>query len=69
MENTKFPEITKMLDNLSLNIFGRKRSESLSDDTCVMCGEEAIEFRDSLSKKEYGISGLCQKCQDKVFGA
>lgn len=24
-------------------------------------------FSDPLSKKEYLISGLCQKCQDKVF--
>ena len=25
-------------------------------------------FRDDLSRKEYSISGLCQDCQDKVFG-
>lgn len=24
-------------------------------------------FRDELSRKEYSISGLCQKCQDKFF--
>lgn len=24
-------------------------------------------FRDELSEKEFKISGLCQKCQDKVF--
>lgn len=24
-------------------------------------------FRDALSYKEYGISGMCQKCQDRVF--
>jgi hypothetical protein len=26
------------------------------------------EFRDALSIKEYRISGLCQSCQDSVFG-
>ena len=26
------------------------------------------DFRDSLSLKEYKISGLCQICQDSVFG-
>lgn len=26
------------------------------------------DFRDELSKKEFGISGMCQKCQDSVFG-
>lgn len=25
------------------------------------------EFRDDLSRKEYRISGLCQKCQDDFF--
>lgn len=25
-------------------------------------------FRDELSAKEYYISGMCQRCQDKVFG-
>ena len=25
-------------------------------------------FRDDLSRKEYSISGMCQDCQDKVFG-
>ena len=26
------------------------------------------DFRDELSKKEYRISGLCQKCQDVIWG-
>lgn len=30
--------------------------------------DQASSFRDSLSEKEYTISGLCQDCQDKVFG-
>lgn len=25
-------------------------------------------FRDELSRKEYSISGLCQDCQDEMFG-
>lgn len=35
---------------------------------CPMCSEPITEFRDDLSRKEYGISGMCQKCQDDVFG-
>lgn len=31
------------------------------------CGLRAIGFRDTLSKTEYKISGLCQKCQDKIY--
>jgi len=26
------------------------------------------DFRDGLSRKEYGISGMCQACQDDIFG-
>jgi uncharacterized CHY-type Zn-finger protein len=25
------------------------------------------DFRDALSRKEFTISGLCQKCQDEFF--
>lgn len=34
------------------------------------CTREELSspFKDALSKKEYSISGLCQDCQDKVFG-
>ena len=37
---------------------------------CPLCGKEidvSNEFRDSLSIKEYFISGICQKCQDIGF--
>ena len=32
------------------------------------CGGEATEFNDEASEREYAMSGLCQKCQDKFFG-
>lgn len=37
---------------------------------CPFCGVATSEndFRDELSRKEYLISGLCQECQDKMFG-
>ena len=36
---------------------------------CPMCHANIKEsdFKDELSKKEYSISGMCQKCQDEVF--
>ena len=38
---------------------------------CPFCNEIVKEedFRNEISKKEFQISGLCQKCQDKMFGA
>lgn len=35
---------------------------------CPTCQGEVGEFRDALSRKEFGISGMCQGCQDNVFG-
>lgn len=69
MEPTKkSPEIQDLLDVVALQAFGRKRSETMGSEKCVMCGEDAKEFNDALSQKEYRISGLCQKCQDETFG-
>jgi len=48
-------------------IFPERRKAILAD-KCVFCDNEASQFRDEQSKKEYRISGLCQKCQDETFG-
>ena len=36
---------------------------------CVFCDESvsADSFKDALSRKEYAISGMGQKCQDRIF--
>lgn len=36
---------------------------------CASCGcNPSIQgFEDALSRKEFEISGLCQKCQNEVF--
>jgi len=36
---------------------------------CPFCKTniDKTKFRDELSLKEFEISGLCQKCQDKMF--
>jgi hypothetical protein len=67
-DETKSPEMARHLDDLSLKTFGRARSLAKAGKGCVACGGPANDFKDALSKKEYGISGFCQKCQDKVFG-
>ena len=53
-------------------ITGRDRVSTIRGNGCVFVelspGTHSTEFRDELSKKEYSISGLCQSCQDDVFG-
>lgn len=64
--SNKNPAIADLLNRMS------NRSEAIYTDKCVNppigCGGPATEFRDELSRKEYSISGLCQCCQDKIFG-
>lgn len=62
----KAQEIEDLID--ATNPSGRKRVDSIKQDTCAWCGKPATEFRDELSRKEYTISGFCQDCQDKTFG-
>ena len=49
------------------------RTTAIKDDRCIKvpfgCGKAAISFRDDISRREYHISGLCQRCQDSMFGA
>jgi len=58
----KSPEIENVLEKM----FGR--TTAIDTQTCSYCKKPVTAFRDALSEKEYSISGLCQKCQDEVFG-
>jgi hypothetical protein len=61
--NKFFPEATKKVENGQC---------PLCDHEIIhyMEGEELVtEFDSPLSYKEYKISGLCQKCQNRVFSS
>jgi hypothetical protein len=74
---SRSPELENMLNKLM-----PEREQRLKEHKCVTCGNELKikpdpehlgyfinnEFRDSLSVREFQISGMCQKCQDLVFG-
>jgi hypothetical protein len=63
----KTPEMERFLDEVGLSIFNRSPSLAQAGKSCVCCGKPATEFRDELSRREYNISKMCQKCQDEVF--
>lgn len=56
------------IENLLTQIAGISRQDAMKQKICTMCKKPAIEFKDFLSEKEYRISGLCQQCQDEIFG-
>ena len=60
------------MDSALSDMFGIDRRDTITEDRCVPapigCGEPATEFTDAKSRKEFTISGLCQKCQNEIFG-
>lgn len=42
-------------------------AKAIEENRCPLCQQPITEFRDELSAREYRISGMCQKCQDKAF--
>lgn len=56
------------VENMLTAISGRNRKVCVRTNVCATCGGDASKFKDALSEKEFTISGMCQKCQDSVFG-
>jgi len=64
---SKSPEMIAALDQMSLSMYGRSRSVCIAAKVCVACGVSADKFDDLLSRREYQLSGMCQKCQDNTY--
>ncbi len=62
--STKSPDMEAAITK----IFGVDRRAQIYANVCATCGKPAIKFKDELSRKEFSISGMCQKCQDSIFG-
>ena len=69
-EVERSPEVQGKIDKLCKSMFGISNTAAGVAGICVSCGSNVSydSFRDELSRKEYGLSRLCQKCQDLVFG-
>jgi hypothetical protein len=64
---------SEQVEQLIKDNLGVDRRDVIRNNHCVPppigCGAEVTDnFRDELSRKEYTISGLCQSCQDSIFG-
>jgi hypothetical protein len=59
----KNPAIDALLTDLS----GKDRVESINTGTCATCNDPNMNFNTPLDRREYEISGMCQKCQDVAF--
>ena len=60
----KHHEIESLLSLLT----GKSRPQTVAIGHCTTCDGVAESFKDKASEKEYMISGMCQSCQDEIFG-
>ena len=65
-EGLQFPDIKQM--SAEAQQFWQARGKPMSGFICVTCRQPVAEFKNELSRKEFAISGMCQKCQDSVWG-
>jgi hypothetical protein len=56
------------IDAFISSVAGRDRGATIRSNVCIFCGQPVTNFRNDISRREYAISGLCQKCQDETFG-
>lgn len=65
----KTPKMKEFLNNYTEKVFGKPLNDCKKELKCVICHAsiDVNKFRDNLSIKEWTISGMCQKCQDKIF--
>ena len=56
------------IDAAMTRLNGISRAEAVKHQMCVTCKGPAVLFRGGKSLREYTISGMCQVCQDDVFG-
>lgn len=59
----------RIKEDIIKSLFGEQIIDRLHNNECPICGHKinTAEFVDDLSRCEFEISGLCQKCQDEIF--
>jgi hypothetical protein len=57
----------EMKDAIEATFPGTKKL--VAEYKCPLCKNPIGKFRDALSQKEYQISGMCQVCQDSIWGS
>ena len=68
-KSEKSSPLQNLLESFSRCAYGTSREECMRNRKCIKCKNDAIQFRDVKSAKEYHLSGWCQNCQDAFFGA
>jgi len=64
---TVFASKSKPMADLSTKLARAMFGNDPRKGVCAVCGKPVTGFHDEASRREYGISGMCQECQDAIF--
>ena len=59
---------SKVVADMLDDFFNRTESITNLKGTNGECADPNMHFKNEISMREYTLSGLCQNCQDDVFG-
>jgi len=59
--------LQKVADTFAERLFGVSLSQAHAEMICIECRRHIGKFLNEIDQREYEISGLCTKCQDKLF--
>ena len=74
-ETLRDPYTEHKFDQFNYQDTGMDRLEAVQTGMCAKCGGKAGNyktgegFEDETSRREYGIIGFCQKCQNDFYGS
>jgi len=60
--------LQEVKDTIAKDLYGQTTEEAVATGLCIQCKQPAIQnCYSEEGKREYYISGLCEKCFDKIF--
>ena len=60
-------EVFEAPEKFQIETFGITKTEAQTKGICIRCKKPAQKFKSEISRREYGLSAFCQKCQDSIF--
>jgi len=67
---TRNKSLKELQDIMSKETFGISKSEAHSTGICIQCRQPAVpNCYSAAGRREYAISGLCEKCFDEITGS